>query len=60
MWKICQKKLINDTGIALKMEVLKGEFTRSGDEGQYHEELKPETIEYLFNQFLDFKKLYTK
>jgi hypothetical protein len=42
------------------MEVLKGEFTRSGDEGQYHEELKPETIEYLFNQFLDFKKLYTK
>ena len=38
----------------------KGEFTRSGAEGQYYEKLKPETIQHVFNQFPDFKKLYIR
>ena len=35
-----------------------GEFARSGREGQYHDELKKETINYVINKFPDFYKLY--
>jgi hypothetical protein len=36
----------------------KGEFTRSGVEGQFNSELKKETILFVLNKFPEFKKLY--
>ena len=36
----------------------KGEFTRSGEESQFHYELKEETINYVLDKFPDFKKIY--
>ncbi len=35
-----------------------GEFTRSGEEGQFNSELKPETINFVVNKFSNFKKNY--
>ena len=36
----------------------KGEFTRSGVEGQFNSELKKETILFVLNKFPEFEKLY--
>lgn len=36
----------------------KGNFTRSGEEGQFHNELKKETILIVLNKFPEFKNLY--
>ena len=36
----------------------KGEFTRSGEESQFHYELKEETINYVLDKFPDFKNIY--
>jgi len=36
----------------------KGEFTRSGEEGQFYNELKRETIELVLQKFPEFKTLY--
>ena len=36
----------------------KGEFTRSGEESQFHHELKEETINFVLKKFVDFKKIY--
>ena len=37
----------------------KGEFTRSGKEGQFHNELKEETISLVLQKFPEFKELYS-
>ena len=36
----------------------KGEFTRSGKEGQFYTELKKETINSVLNKFPEFNNLY--
>ena len=36
----------------------KGEFTRSGEEGQFHHKLKKETIDLVLHKFPEFKNLY--
>ena len=36
----------------------KGEFTRSGVEGQFNSELKKETIDLVLKKFPKFKNLY--
>lgn len=36
----------------------KGEFTRSGEEGQFRDELKKETIDFVLQEFPEFKTLY--
>ena len=36
----------------------KGEFTRSGEESQFFNELHEETINFVLNKFPDFKKIY--
>jgi len=36
----------------------KGEFTRSGEEGQFRDELKKETIDFVLQEFPKFKTLY--
>ena len=37
----------------------KGEFTRSGEEGQFNHKLKKETIDLVLHKFPEFKNLYT-
>ena len=39
-------------------DTFEGEFTRSGKEGQFYNELKNETIHLIFKKFPDFKELY--
>ena len=39
-------------------DTFKGEFTRSGREGQFYNELKEETINSVFQKFPEFKALY--
>ena len=36
----------------------KGEFTRSGEEGQFHDELSEKTINFVLNKFPQFHNLY--
>ena len=36
----------------------KGEFTRSGEEGQFYSKLKKETIDLVLQKFPEFKNLY--
>jgi len=36
----------------------KGEFTRNGEEGQFNNKLKKETIELVLHKFPEFKNLY--
>ena len=39
-------------------DTFEGEFTRSGKEGQFYNELKKETINLVFKKFPEFKELY--
>jgi hypothetical protein len=39
-------------------DTFEGEFTRSGKEGQFYNELKKETINLVFKKFPEFKALY--
>ena len=39
-------------------DTFKGDFTRSGKEGQFHNELTEETISLVLQKFPEFKELY--
>ena len=47
-------------GMAAKsgINTFKGEFNRSGQEGQFHHELKTETINFVLDKFPEFKNVY--
>lgn len=44
-------------GMAIKQE-FRGEFARKGKVGDFYKDLKPETIEFIMNDFPDFRNVY--
>ena len=53
------KKQSQQYGNGPKDGSFKGEFTRSGDEGQFNHKLKKETIDLVLHKFPEFKKEFS-